>query len=345
MTRRDLVVIGASAGGVGALQKLLAALPANLNAAVLIAMHLAPNEPSRLPAILEAVSRMPVKAARDNEPLRVGTVNVAVPDHHLLVERDRVRLSRGPREVHTRPAVDVLFRSAAVYHGTRTIGIVLTGALDDGTAGLWAIKEKGGIAIAQLPADAEFPSMPLSAIQHVAVDHVLRIDQMPALLETLVSAVAQDTPEAAKEDPLFIETRIALEDRALESGIRTLGTPSFYTCPECHGSLVQIREGTIKRYRCHTGHAFTERALVEQGLETIEMSVWSTIAHLEELKVLFTEMQQSSTGLGSHDAVARYAQCAQDVDDLLNRLREVALHPAFERARPQGLVRARRGAR
>ena len=338
MTHRDIVVIGASAGGVTALQKLLAALPESFNAIVLIVMHLAPKEPSRLPEILQAVTRMPVKAAEDNEALKNGIVYVAVPDHHLLIEENRVRLSRGPRELHSRPSIDVLFRSAAVYHGPRTIGVVLSGALDDGTAGLWAIKEKGGIAIAQLPADAEFPSMPRSAIQHVAVDHVLRIDQMPAVLGHLVSAVAENKPEAEKHDPLLIETRIALEDRALETGIRTLGAASFYTCPECHGSLVEIHEGTIKRYRCHTGHAYTERALAEDALDTVEMSVWSTVSHLEELKVLLEEMQQSLSGLGRHDAVERYAVRAHEIDDLLNRMRGVALHPAFDRSRSRETV-------
>jgi two-component system chemotaxis response regulator CheB len=333
VTQRDIVVIGASAGGVAALQKLLAALRENFNATVLIVTHLAPNEPSRLQEILQAVTSMPVKAAEDNDALKNGTVYVAVPDHHLLIEGNRVRLSRGPRELHSRPSIDVLFRSAAVYHGPRTIGVVLSGALDDGTAGLWAIKEKGGIAIAQLPADAEFPSMPRSAIQHVAVDHVLRIDQMPAVLESLVSAVAEENAAVEKDDPLLIETRIALEDRALETGIRTLGAASFYTCPECHGSLVEIREGTIKRYRCHTGHAYTERALAEDALDTVEMSVWSTVSHLEELQVLLAEMQQSLTGLGRHDAGERYAERAQDIDDLLDRMRSVAMHPAFGRSR------------
>jgi hypothetical protein len=171
-----IIVVGASAGGVSALTILVRGLPPNLNAAVYVVLHVPPHSPSHLSEFLGRCTRLPVSAACDGGPLRAGTIVVARADHHLMIERDRIRVTRGPIESRARPSIDVLFRSAAAAHGRRVIGVVLTGMLDDGTAGLWAVKDRGGVALVQDPASAEFPAMPQSAIANVEIDRVVALD-------------------------------------------------------------------------------------------------------------------------------------------------------------------------
>lgn len=208
MAYRDLVVVGASAGGVEALQSLVSGLAPDLPVAMLVVLHVPPYEQSNLASILARTARLPVEVASDGAPIVKGRIYVAVPDHHLLIEKNRLRVTRGPKENRARPAVDALFRSAAFSFGPRVIGVVLSGSLDDGTAGLWTVKDRGGIALVQSPAEAMFSSMPESALQHVDVDGVLPLQ---ALSEAIGGFVLQTVPEdevpggAAVE----LETRIA----------------------------------------------------------------------------------------------------------------------------------------
>src|SRR5688572_6531577 len=175
---RDAIVIGASAGGVRTLREMLRTVPADLPAAILAVVHIPTHSPSALPLVLNGSGPLPAKAAEDGEPLRKGKVYVAPPDRHLLIEGGRLRLTRGPRENRVRPCIDTLFRSAAVDLGPRVVGVVLSGTLDDGTAGLWAIKDRGGVPVVQRPAQAEHPDIPRNALAHVEVDHVLRVTEM-----------------------------------------------------------------------------------------------------------------------------------------------------------------------
>lgn len=195
MFNRNVIVVGASLGGVEALPRLVAGLPPDLEAAVLVVLHMAPNFPSYLAERLDQAGPLAAAAGVEGEELRPGRIYVPVPDHHLMLEGPRIRLSRGPRESHARPSVDVLFRSAAVHHGRRVIGVVLTGGLDDGTAGLWAVKDRGGVAIVQSPDEALYPSMPASALQHVSIDHVLPLGRMAEVLVRLTREELR--PEAA----------------------------------------------------------------------------------------------------------------------------------------------------
>jgi two-component system chemotaxis response regulator CheB len=330
MTHRDIIVVGASKGGVEALPQLVAGLPGDLDAAVLVVLHMAPNAPSYLAPRLDAAGPLPAAPARDGEELEAGRIYVAVPDRHLLIEGSRIRLSRGPKENFARPAIDTLFRSAATYHGSRVIGVVLTGLLDDGTSGLWSIKERGGIAIVQSPDEAPYPSMPRSALQHVEIDHVLPIAGMPDVLQVLTRAEPTE-PSAMSAKNLEIEARIALEDNALQQGVRSLGRPSFYTCPECHGSMVAIDDGTILRFRCHTGHAFTAAALADQGLGGVEQTLWAALAQLEEHEVLLGELQERAVP----EAAAGYAVRIAQTKQLARRIREIALEPALGRPHPE----------
>jgi two-component system, chemotaxis family, protein-glutamate methylesterase/glutaminase len=330
MPHRDLVVIGASAGGVDALMRLAAQLPPDLDAAVLVVLHMPPYADSHLADRLNAAGELPAAAAVDGEPILPKRIYVAVPDRHLMVEGRRIRLSRGPRESRSRPSIDVLFRSAAFSSGPRVIGVVLTGMLDDGTAGLWAIKDRGGMAIVQSPEEAEYPSMPLSAAQHVAVDYTVTLAELPALLKSLTREELSLLEGSMTSRNLEIENRIALGDNGLESNVRSLGAPSFYTCPECHGSMVRIEEGSGKRFRCHTGHGFTAAALAEGSLPEIEQVLWSALAQLEEREMLLAELEQTAVAEGNGQGAAQIAAQARAARRIATQVRQLVQDPMFK---------------
>jgi two-component system, chemotaxis family, protein-glutamate methylesterase/glutaminase len=327
MARRDIVVIGASLGGFEALPFAVSSLPADFPASLIIVMHMGPTADSYLAERLDAAGALRAAPAKDGEPIKRGRIYVAVPDRHLMIEDDHIRLSPGPRENHARPSIDALFRSAALCCGPRVIGVVLTGMLDDGTAGLWTIKDKGGIAIAQSPKDAAYPSMPVSAISHVKVDHVVTLADLPELLRKLTREQIAE-PEAVMSDrKLEIENQIASDKSALESGVRSLGTPSFYTCPDCHGSMIEIDQGRIRRFRCHTGHAYTARGLSTRSLRSIKHTLWAVLAQLEERQVLVQELERSIRESGDEVLAASYAADSRETGRMLTRLREIAHDP------------------
>jgi two-component system, chemotaxis family, protein-glutamate methylesterase/glutaminase len=264
-----------------------------------------------------------VQQAVHLEVIAPGRCYVAPPDRHLLLERGGyMRLSRGPKENHSRPAADVLFRSAAYAFGSRVVGVVLSGALDDGTAGLWAIKESGGIAIAQDPEEAQTASMPRSAIESVDVDYILRIAQMPDMLVTLARSSSSGSEVSVRKE-LETEVKIAREDNAIESGITEWGKPSIFTCPECHGVLLELKEGKNKRFRCHTGHAYSMRTLLEDLQEKGEAALWNAQRTLEEQALLLRQMADiADSREHSHAAVLRNQsehalKCASNVRDII----------------------------
>jgi two-component system chemotaxis response regulator CheB len=331
VAHRNVIVVGASLGGHEALAALIGTVPADLNAAVFVVMHVAPDAPNILGQLLERVSPFPAAPAVDGEPIAPNRIYVAVPDRHLMIEGDRVRLSRGPRESHARPSIDVLFRSAAFHRGPRAIGIVLTGTLDDGTAGLWAINDRGGIAIVQAPTEAPYPSMPMSAIRHVDVDHVLEVAAMGTVLRELTHEDLS-VPEGADmpSKSLEIESRIALGDVALQQGVRALGQPSFHTCPDCHGSMIAIKEGDLARFRCHTGHGYTAAALHQRGMLEVDETLWGALAQLEEQEVLLQDLARAALASERPEADEAYATKSKQLRQLADRLRELAQDPALE---------------
>jgi two-component system chemotaxis response regulator CheB len=291
MHRKEIIVIGASAGGIDALKALVGLLPRDFRASVFIVLHVAPYSLGILPEILERAGPLPAANAKDWERIEPGRIYVAPPDFHLLVEQPgHVRLTRGPRENRFRPAVDPLFRSAARAYGPRVVGVVLTGWLDDGTAGLWAVKERGGTAVVQHPDDAFAPSMPLNAIKHVEVDHIVPVEEIAPLLVRLASAPAGEGGEHLVSEEMETEVKIAGEKSALESGIMGWGEPSVYACPDCHGVLLQLKEGGHMRFRCHTGHAYSVDSLLAEFGEKSEESLWSAIRALEESVLLMREL-------------------------------------------------------
>lgn len=320
MANRDVVVVGASMGGVEALPRFVAQLPADLPAAVLVVLHIAPHSRNYLAERLNTSGPLIAAPAVNGEKLQRGRIYVALPDQHLMIEDSQIRLATGPRESHARPSIDVLFRSAAYYGGPRTIGVILTGQLDDGTAGLWAIKDRGGTAIVQSPDEAPYPSMPQSALRHVAVDHTLRLHEMGAVLSRLTREPIRALEYPMTNNRLELETRIAREDDALRLGIRGIGNPSFNVCPDCGGSMVLIEEGSIRRYRCHTGHAFSHLALAHASAQRIEQTLWSALAQLEEYELLMKEAERDDPASRAETA-ARGAELRQ----LIDQARDLAL--------------------
>ena len=310
--RRDVVVVGASAGGVEALGELVAGLPGDLPAAVCVVLHIAPTATSVLPAILGRAGQLPARAGHDGEVLEQGRIYVAPPDFHMLVQDGRLRLSRGPRENGHRPAVDPLFRTAAEALGPRVIGVVLSGALDDGTAGLGVVKERGGATVAQDPEDAAYPSMPASAIATGAAEHVVAVADMAELLCTLIGAPVEppnDDPSVSDPDP----------DRDLEAAFPS--APTHLTCPECGGALVEREEGNVTRFRCHVGHAYSPVSLdVEQG-QALEMTLWAALRALEERAELFRRLARRAST--SSNVAARFEGKARDVEHHATALRRV----------------------
>lgn len=266
MPHRDIVVIGGSAGGVEALQELIAGLPGGLPAAVFVVVHMASHSPGVLGQILDRAGPLPCAQAMDGELIRPSRVYVAQPDFHMLLNQHWVRVVQGPKENRARPAIDPLFRSAAAAYGQRVIGVVVTGLLDDGTAGLYTIKQQGGLAMVQDPLDALYGDMPRNAMQRVAVDYVLPLAEMP---ETLVRLTQEEigVEEYAVPDRLILENKIA--EGAMEN-FSNAGTPSIFSCPECGGVLQEIREGEPLRYRCQVGHAYTVNTLADGQADRLE---------------------------------------------------------------------------
>lgn len=280
MQGRNVVVIGASAGGIPALTQLLAQLPVDLNAAILIVLHIG-DAPSLLPRILDRACRLPVVQAVDGEQIVAKHVYVAPPDLHMMIEDGRIRLVHGPKENFTRPAIDPLFRSAAIWFGSRVVGVVLTGRLDDGAAGLLAVKDRGGIAIVQDPAEATHPSMPERAIAAAPVDHVCMIADMGKLLVDYDPPALQLPPVPRL---LELEHKITAMQAFLSEGeeLERVGVVSPLTCPECHGVLYQLRDERLLRFRCRAGHAMSGHSLLSHIASDRENTIWSAIRALTE---------------------------------------------------------------
>jgi two-component system chemotaxis response regulator CheB len=265
-----IVVIGASLNGIAALLRLVKDLPKDLNAPVFIAQHIYSHSPGALPHLLMGAGPLPAVHPKDRAAIRPGCIYVAPPDRHMLIEPGRIRLSHGPKENLTRPAVDPLFRSAAIAYGSATVGVVLTGQLDDGTAGLLAIKDRGGVAIVQDPAEAPAPGMPRSALKHVAVDKCCPLAEIAPLIVALVA----DPPgvDAGVTQLMDIENRIALGTATVDDwwDLEQMSTPSGLTCPDCRNALYEIGDKRVVRFRCRSGHGFSAESLISGQASAVE---------------------------------------------------------------------------
>lgn len=321
MTQTDghmLVVIGASAGGMQALKKLVAQLRADFPAPVFIVNHMSPEATGEaLVLALDDAGALKCQHATDEERFERGKIYVAPSDRHMLIEGEKILVTRGARENRYRPAIDPLFRSAAVAHGNRVIGVILTGYLDDGTSGMMAIKRCGGICIAQDPDDADHADMPRSVIVNVGVDHCLPIAAMGALLTDLVRIVPvrRNLPPAE----VVIEAKIAQRILSDLPSVEALGDQVPFNCPDCGGVLWQIKEGDLLRYRCHTGHAYTSAALLAVQSAKIEETLWTALRMFEERQNLMVTMHARPDGKSS----TALSERAKDSQVHIDRIRSM----------------------
>ncbi|MGG6242225.1 chemotaxis protein CheB [Nodosilinea sp. AN01ver1] len=323
MASHCIVVIGASAGGVEALARLIELLPPNLNAAIFVTIHFPPYGVSFLPDILNRLDTLPAAHPQNGEAIQPGRVYIAPPDYHLLVHADTVELSRGPKENGHRPAVDPMFRSAAKAYGARVIGVVLTGMLDDGTSGFSAIKAEGGLALVQDPAEAMFRSMPESAIANVAVDRVLPL----ADLAKEIAFLTTRTPDASamtSEQPRFEDEIVADEKAAAEQGERS-NAASPLTCPDCGGVLWELREGNLLRYRCHVGHAYSLDSLVAEQADDLERALWTAVRAIEERAALSRRLETYAREQNRPKSAEQFAKRAADAEQNVELVRQIIL--------------------
>jgi two-component system chemotaxis response regulator CheB len=310
---------------VEALSNLVRGLPGDLPAAVFVVLHVSAHGRSVMPRILSRAGALPAAHARDGERIEPGRIYVAPPDHHVLVKRGHIRVARGPRENGARPAVDPLFRTAARFYGPRVIGVVLSGALDDGTAGLQAIKRRGGIAVVQDPEDALYPGMPRSAMEQVDIDHVLSMAEMPALLARLAREPAAEARAAEVSSEMEIETDMAeLELDAVQRHERP-GAPAGFGCPECGGALWDLREGEMLRFRCRVGHAWSAGTLLAAQSDSLEVALWTALRALEESAALSQRVVERLRKRGSDGAAERFAAQARDAAERAALIRDVLL--------------------
>jgi two-component system chemotaxis response regulator CheB len=308
----QIVVMGASAGGLETLRALLHALPGDFPLPICIVVHSAPEAPGLLGEILDRAGPLQVSNGRNRERLVARHVYVAPPDCHLLIEPGVLRVTKGPRENGFRPAIDPLFRSAAQVYGPGAIGVVLSGSLDDGTAGLWAIKQLGGTAVVQDPADALFPGMAENALRHVHVDYVVPLVDIAPLLAALASQPIAGRSSVHVPEQVETEVKIAMEHNPIDAGLEQLGEPSRFACPECHGVLLQLQEGTRTRFRCHTGHAYSVASLLAAIADGIEDSLWIAIRSLEEGQLLMARMAEH---LSTHDDPTEAARLVERAEE------------------------------
>jgi two-component system, chemotaxis family, protein-glutamate methylesterase/glutaminase len=321
---KDIIVVGTSAGGVEALRELVGALPRDLQASVFVVLHTSPDSPGLLVNILDHYGKLPALTPHDRERIQKGRIYVPPPDHHLLLEPGVVRVTRGPKENRFRPAIDPLFRSAAQTYGPRVIGVILTGYLDDGTAGLWTVKQLGGTAVVQDPKDAIVPFMPLNAVTHVKVDYCLPLQEIAPLLVRLTTEAAEDKGVYPVPKEVEIEVNIAKEQKAIDAGVLQLGEPSNYACPECHGVLLQMKEGTLFRFRCHTGHAYSLESLLADITEKMDDALWNSIRAFEEGELFMRHMAEHLGQGNSNHSAESVLQRAEDTRRRVGLMRQAA---------------------
>jgi len=323
MSRHDMIVIGASAGGVEALITVIGSLPADLPAAVFLVMHIPAQSPSLLPDILNRAGWLHAIHPVDGQAIQYGHIYVAPPDHHLLIEEGIVHIVRGPKENRHRPAIDPLFRSAARTYGTRVVGVILTGSMDDGTAGLLAIKRRGGEAIVQDPQNALFSSMPQSAIAHVEVDHVIQLSDIGPLLAQLVHEQAAEQGSFPVTEDMQMETKLtAMNMREGQKG-ENVGTPSVFSCPECGRVLREVQDGDLLRCRCRVRHAYSVDSVLAWQTEAVEEALWTALKTLEESASLSRRLVHDAHNGGKDSLAQRFGKRVQEAEKHAAAIRQV----------------------
>ena len=321
MGNRDILAIGASAGGVKALLQLAAGFPADLPASVLVTLHLSSQFRSSFDELLSRAGPLPAKFAEDGEALRRGHIYIAPPDRHLLTEGDRVLLGVGPRENNSRPAIDPMLRSVAVCCCSRAVGVVLTGTLGDGASGLWAVSRCGGITVVQDPRAAAFPEMPQNALELVKPDHVVDLEQMPRLLNTLVHEPAGE-PGMVPEG-LHLEVEIARGEREnAMNELDTIGRRSVLSCPDCQGVMWEIDEGELMRFRCHVGHTYAPELMNVALDEGLRRALASALRALEERVALARKLYGNAKERGQRHLMSNWSGRVQEYEQQMQVIRD-----------------------
>ena len=321
MPHRDIVVIGASAGGLRALTNIVERLPAGLRASVLVVMHTRPHGDGVLPEILERAGTLPVTFARTGERLAHGHVYVCRPDVHLLVTDGRLREVRGPRENGFRPAIDPLFRTAARQFGSRVVGVILSGALSDGAFGLTMVKQHGGVAIVQDPDEAIISSMPRNAIKAVDVDYVLPTAEIAAVIERLSRAELEgEQPMQRRRD---LEPQLPAEDTRIAEMMARFDAPAPLSCPDCGGALWEVQDGRLVRYQCHVGHQFAPDTLEDRQRTVVETALWTAVRVLEEHAELKGRMARRAEETGLDHVSHGFADGARDAHTQAQHIRSL----------------------
>lgn len=312
MPGHHIITIGASAGGVEALQKLISSLPCDIPAAIFVVLHIPANVPSVLPTLLNRVSCLPVSHAVDRQAIEIGNIYVAPPDHHMLVEEGYMRVVQGPKENRARPAVDPLLRSAARSYGARVVGVVLTGSLDDGTAGLMAVYRSGGITVVQDPNDALYESMPRSAMEHVPIDYCVPLKEIGPLLARLATEPTQEKRQLPVSKEMDQELKVVEIDPSTLDTQEHPGTPSPFSCPECGGVLWELNDGNLLRFRCRVGHAFSSESMLAEQNDALEHALWVALKTLEEQASLAHRMADRARANGHTASAMRFDEREHD---------------------------------
>ena len=310
-----IIVIGASEGGVDAICSLANALPTSFPAAIFVVLHIGGHR-SQLPALLNVSGKMRAVHAKDGELIRNSMIYVAPPDFHMVIDREHIRLARGPRENWARPAIDPLFRSAAEAYGADTIGVILTGGLNDGTAGLFEIKRCGGTTVVQNPDGAANPSMPSSALQHVEVDYCTALNDLPGLL---ISLVSKKVP-AVQTDRLPMQREARSKEMTVDY---TIENPVAVTCPDCGGALRRAELGTLTQFRCHIGHVYTAEVMVTAQFAALEWSTAATMRSLSERGEVCRQMAGKSRDAGDIDIAEDWTAAMHEAKERAGIMREL----------------------
>jgi len=321
MAVRDIVVVGASAGGIEAVVELVRHLPRDFPGSLFVVIHFPGSASSILPSILSRAGPLPARHAQDGEPIQTGRIYVAPPDLHMLLEAGHIRLSRGPKENGSRPAIDPLFRTAARSYGPRVIGVILSGNLNDGTAGLITIKQRGGVAMVQTLESALYPGMPASAMEHLAVDYALPPGEIAELLTELTQQPidALEVRTMSDEvDPVDQQDEVGIEDRHTEPGIT-----STMSCPECQGLLWEMKDQDLVRFRCRVGHAYSAEALLIHQSENLEAALWTALRALEEHSALSRRLASRGSSRGHARSASTFTEQAMDAEHHASVIRTV----------------------
>jgi two-component system chemotaxis response regulator CheB len=278
---KNIIVIGASAGGIAAIKKTIGGLSKNIDGAVIVVLHVSQQSNcSIIASILQKSTDLNCVTAEDGAMLQKGFLYLAPSGYQLMIKDNRIMLTQGPYENKYRPSIDVLFRSAALYFRNRVIGIILTGLLEDGTSGMTAIKKGGGICIVQDPLDASFSDMPESVLNKIKPDFILPVEEICDVINKLLLKMLPPELPVVRETEL--EVKIVENMITNNSNLKIIGEKSDFVCPDCGGELYTIKEESGRRYRCYTGHVYTERILDEVQDKKLLQSLWTSIRMFEE---------------------------------------------------------------